>query len=122
MIEEINIRDLLDSNGNPFTVQQAYSFSEECWRYAMMLPIKDMVKCVDENVEFSDEHWLTVLQPLNTIHRVRSILRVMRLKHIIPEIEVTRKDGKLYLIDGRHRCWASILFGQDKIKAEITDR
>ena len=121
-IEEIKINDLLDSNGNQFNIHQAYSYSEDKWRYTMIGPLEDIKKCVDENIEFSDEHWLKELRSLNTLYRVRCILKSLKKNQFVQSIGVIRKDGKLYLKDGRHRTWAAILNGQETIKAEIVDR
>ena len=123
MTEEIiSIKDLLDGNGNPFNVQQAYSFKVDKWRYSMTGVCPLIKACVEENKDFSDARWLKELRLLNTMYRVRSIMSSMRDGTKLTSIGVIRKDGKLYLKDGRHRCWASILLGNDKIKAQIVDR
>lgn len=117
--EMVNIHDLLDANGDPFSAEQAQSFTADRWPYAMKGCAEHIKQMVNEEKKFSDKELLTVLRPLNTHYRVRSILHALKRNCTVPAIGVRERDGKLYLKDGRHRCWAMLLFGEDTIMAEI---
>ena len=117
-IEEINIRDLLDGNGNPFSAKQAQSFTEDRWGYELKACRQFLCQLADGHKR-SDDEILKKLRPLNTLYRVRAILKAIRLNHSLPMIGVIERGGKLYLKDGRHRCWAMLLAGKDKIRANV---
>jgi len=118
--EHIVMKDLLDANGDPFTVEQAQSYTHDMWNGTIKSCILMLNRMAHDGIEYEDEEILRQLRSMNTHYRVRSILRVLESGMDIPAIQVLENDGKMYLKDGRHRCWAMILFGKDTIMAEVT--
>jgi len=92
-IRKVKIADIVDSNGNPFSVNQAYSFTE---KHIREMANRDPMP----------------LGMLNSATRTLCLLKYMQAGKTILNVEIL--NGQLK--DGRHRLWAHVLNGDKEVE------
>jgi len=123
--ERIKISKLKDSNGNPFSVIQAQTFSEDQWVTILKTAQKEINRACNGDLKFTSDYWLKKLSLYNSMFRIQAMVRNAKLYGDLPPIDVIYgyKDIDGYvLVDGRHRCWAYVLCGREEINARVTYR